>query len=111
MALRLETQISFVDGMYLKRANLLRHPRLVIGVSRTVEASAKHAELQSYKAEVRAKTIAVGKAEIILNDVCLSMARRVGRAEGVQVSESKGGILLEVCVGAPTHSSTKGCTN
>eukprot|EP00903_Cladosiphon_okamuranus_P008227 g7920.t1 len=60
------------------------------------EASSKHAELQSYKAEVRAKTIAVGKAEIILNDVCLSMARRVGRAEGVQVAESKGRVLLEV---------------
>lgn len=70
---------------------------------RTVEASSKHTELQSFKAEIRAKTIAVGKAEIILNDVCLSMARRVGRAEGVQVSESKGGVLLEVCECARPH--------
>eukprot|EP00752_Nemacystus_decipiens_P011965 g10606.t1 len=62
----------------------------------TVEVSSKQAELQSYKSEVRAKTIAVGKAEITLNDLCLSMARRVGRAEGVHVSESKGGVLLEV---------------
>lgn len=79
------------------------HARLAHCMCRTVEAGAKHAELQSYKAEVRAKTIAVGKAEIILNDVCLSMARRIGRADGVQVSESKGGVLLEVCVRAPRH--------
>ncbi len=35
----------------------------------TAEASSKEAELKSYKAEVRAKTIAVGKAEVTLNEV------------------------------------------
>lgn len=78
--------------------------RMFTGWYRVVEASSRHAELQSYKAEVRAKTIAVGKAEIILNEVCLSMARRLGRAEGVQMSENKGGVLLEVCARAPAFS-------
>lgn len=62
------------------------------------EASSKSAELKSYKAEVRAKTIAVGQAEIILNEVCLSTARRVGLAEGIHISDNKSGILLEVGV-------------
>lgn len=35
----------------------------------TAEVSSKEAELKSYKAEVRAKTIAVGKAEVTLNEV------------------------------------------
>ncbi|CAN0358316.1 unnamed protein product [Ectocarpus fasciculatus] len=61
-----------------------------------VELSSKQSELKSYKAEVRAKIIAVGKAEMILNEVCLAMARRVGRAEGTQMSDNKGTILMEV---------------
>ncbi|CAN0031183.1 unnamed protein product, partial [Ectocarpus sp. 12 AP-2014] len=61
-----------------------------------VELSSKQSELKSYKAEVRAKIIAVGKAEMILNDVCIAMARRVGRAEGTQMSDNKGAILMEV---------------
>lgn len=67
--------------------------------SDAAETNSKSAELKSYKAEVRAKVIAVGKAEIILNEVCLSTARRVGLAEGTRISDNKGGILLEVGVG------------
>lgn len=75
----------------------------------TAEVSAVNAELKSYKADVRAKTIAVGKAEITLNEVCLLMARRVGRAEGTQLSDTKGGVLLEVCVReSPACGSAKG---
>lgn len=61
-----------------------------------VEGSARKAELASYKAEVRSRVIAVGKAEVILNEVCMVMVERLGRADGANVSATKGRALLEV---------------
>ena len=53
-------------------------------------------ELTFYKAEVRARITAVGKAEIILHDVCQAMATRLGRADGTNILLNKGKILSEV---------------
>lgn len=67
----------------------------------TVEASSKKDELVSFKAGARAKSTAVGKAEIILNEVCLAMASRLGSAEGAHISANKGRVLLEVRIATP----------
>ena len=61
-----------------------------------VDANANKTALVSYKAEVRAKSMAVSKAEIVLNEVCAAMASRLGRVDGVTISPNKGRILLEV---------------
>lgn len=61
-----------------------------------VDVNANKAALVSYKAEVRAKSMAVSKAEIVLNEVCAAMASRLGRVDGVTISPNKGRILLEV---------------
>lgn len=83
-------------GTRLRHSPLAAIPTFTVDGCNKVEATSTNDELKSYKAEVRAKTIAVGKAEIILNEVCLLMVRRVGRAEGTQMSDNKGGVLLEV---------------
>lgn len=62
-----------------------------------VEKGSAQAELASYKAEVRTKFTAVGKAEIVMNEVCLAMARSLGHAKGTRISTDKGHILPEVC--------------
>ena len=61
-----------------------------------VDVNANKTALVSYKAEVRAKSMAVSKAEIVLNEVCAAMASRLGRVDGVTISPNKGRILLEV---------------
>lgn len=60
---------------------------------------ATKAELASYKAEVRAKSTAVGKAEVVLNEVCLAMASRLGRADGTRIAANTGRVLSEVSIG------------
>lgn len=62
----------------------------------SAEVEVREAELAAYKADVRAKSIAVGKAEMILNEVCQAMASNLGRVEGAQVSANKGRVLQEV---------------
>lgn len=64
--------------------------------ARAADSNAAIAELAAYKAEVRAKTIAVGKAEIVLNEVCLAMVSRLGRVDGAQVLANKGRVMQEV---------------
>ncbi|CAM9765313.1 unnamed protein product, partial [Laminaria digitata] len=61
-----------------------------------VDGNSNKAALVSYKAEVRAKSMAVSKAEIVLNEVCAAMASHLGRVDGVTISPNKGRILLEV---------------
>ena len=61
-----------------------------------VDGNTSKTALVSYKAEVRAKSMAVSKAEIVLNEVCAAMASHLGRVDGVTLSPNKGRILLEV---------------
>lgn len=74
----------------------LRMHHIHTGILVAADGNAHKSALVSYKAEVRAKSMAVSKAEIVLNEVCVAMASRLGRVDGVTVSPNKGRILLEV---------------
>lgn len=64
-------------------------------------ASEMAAELAACKAKERAKTVGVGRAQIILNELCLEMVARVGRVDGMHIPSSKGKALRDVRL---THS-------